>query len=89
MPDTAVPSVTTTDPLTPHVGAVLHGLILSPDMPDAAVDAVRAALAEHLVVILPDQDLSAADLKGVRPSVMSCPSVESASSGRMRAQSAS
>ena len=51
------------EPLTPHIGAVLHGTELRPDMDEQAVQSIKAALADHLVVILPDQDLSAADLR--------------------------
>lgn len=55
----------TIEPLTPHIGAVHHGLRLHPDMSDADVAALRATLAEHLVVIVPEQELSAAGLKTV------------------------
>ena len=53
----------TIEPLTPHLGAVLRGVRLS-GRPDADTFArVRAALDRHLVLVLEDQALSAAELR--------------------------
>ena len=51
------------EPLTPHVGAVLHGVTLTPDAPEHTIDAIREALAQHLVVVLPKQALDAVALR--------------------------
>ncbi len=50
-------------PLTPHLGAVLHNITLSAAPDDATLDALRAALANHLVVVVKGQQLSAAELR--------------------------
>lgn len=49
--------------ITPHIGATLHGVTLSPDMDPASIDTVQSAIDNNLVVVLPNQDLSAADLR--------------------------
>jgi taurine dioxygenase len=45
-------------PISPVIGAEIHGLDLSLPLGDAVVAQVRAALAHHLVLFFPDQDLS-------------------------------
>ncbi|MEM7170526.1 MAG: TauD/TfdA family dioxygenase [Pseudomonadota bacterium] len=50
-------------PLTPHLGAVLSGLTLSGQPDPATLKILRTALAEHLVLVIPDQDLSPAVLR--------------------------
>jgi taurine dioxygenase len=54
--------VVTTDidirPISPHIGAEIHGLDLAHPLGDAVVAQVRAALNHHLVLFFPDQDLS-------------------------------
>ena len=44
--------------LTPHIGAVLHGIDLSRDLSNAEYDAIHEALMTHLVIFFRDQDLS-------------------------------
>lgn len=51
------------EPMTPHLGGVLHGVQLHPDMDDASLSAVTNALADRLVVVLPDQSLTPAALR--------------------------
>ncbi len=51
------------EPITPNLGAVLSGLRLSGKPSQATVAAVKAAIAEHLVLVLEDQDLSPAALR--------------------------
>ena len=50
-------------PLTPHIGAVLSGLRLSAAPDERTLATVRAAIAEHLVLVLPDQDLTPTALR--------------------------
>ena len=45
-------------PISPVIGAEVHGLDLARPLGDAVVAQVRAALAHHLVLFFPDQDLS-------------------------------
>ena len=45
------------EPLTPTIGAEIHGINLSRALSDAEIDAVRRALLEHLVVFFRDQHL--------------------------------
>jgi taurine dioxygenase len=49
-------------PLGPALGAEITGLDLSRPVDDATRDALNEALAEHIVLIFPGQDLSAAQL---------------------------
>ena len=49
--------------ITPHLGAVLTGVRLSGAPAPATVAAIEAAMAEHLVLVLEDQALSAAALR--------------------------
>ena len=51
------------EPLTPHLGAVLRGVRLSGDPGEETVATVRAAMDRALVVVLEDQELSAAELR--------------------------
>lgn len=44
-------------PLSPNIGAEIHGLDLSRPLGEAVVAAVRAALGKHLVLFFYDQDL--------------------------------
>jgi taurine dioxygenase len=68
MPDATVErpaakAAPTTKPITPHIGALLSGVALS-DAPDEETLAViRAALAEHLVLVFDDQKLTPRDLR--------------------------
>ena len=50
-------------PLTPHVGAVLPGVTLGATPDPETLAAIRAALARHLVVVVENQDLTAAALR--------------------------
>ncbi len=50
-------------PITPHIGAVLRGVRLSAAPDEATLTAIRAALAEHLVLVIEDQALTPADLR--------------------------
>jgi len=52
-----------TEPITPHVGAVLRGVTLSAAPDTASLAAIRAALARHLVLVVEDQELSPANLR--------------------------
>ena len=45
-------------PLTPTVGAEIHGIDLSRALPEAEVQAVRGALLEYLVVFFRDQEIT-------------------------------
>ncbi len=45
-------------PVTPHVGAEVHGLDLSRPLDPPIVAAIRAALGQHLVLFFPEQELS-------------------------------
>lgn len=51
------------EPITPHVGAVVRGVTLGGDMAEHDLMAVREALARHLVVVVPEQELSAEALR--------------------------
>ncbi len=53
----------TVEPLTPGVGAILRGVRL--DGSRSAVDALRNALGQHLVVVVPEQDLSPTELRAL------------------------
>ena len=44
-------------PIAGALGAELHGIDLSIDLPDATIAAIRRALLEHLVIFFRDQDL--------------------------------
>jgi taurine dioxygenase len=50
-------------PLAPGIGATLSGVTLDTAPGDAVLAALRAALARHLVVVVPDQSLCAAELR--------------------------
>ncbi len=50
------------DPVTPAIGAVISGVDLSQDLPDAIVAEIRRAYLEHLVVFFRDQQLDPASL---------------------------
>lgn len=45
-------------PVSPNIGAEVHGLDLSRPLGDDLVAAVRAALVQHLVLFFPDQELT-------------------------------
>jgi len=51
--------------LTPHLGARVRGLTLSPDMSSQTRDAVRGFVDQHYVVAFSDQALNPVDLRGV------------------------
>lgn len=61
MPDTIEGPIL--EPITPSLGGVLRGVRLAPDMPDGDVARVQEAIADRLVLVLPDQDLDAAALR--------------------------
>jgi taurine dioxygenase len=44
-------------PVSSAIGAELHGIDLSSDLPDSTIAALRQALLEHLVIFFRDQDL--------------------------------
>ena len=56
----ASPSV---KPISPILGATLHGLNLSANADAELIDFISSAMAKHLVVVIPQQDLSAKSLK--------------------------
>ena len=51
------------EPLTPTIGAEIHGVDLSQALSDAQIKAIRRALLEHLVVIFRDQQLDPRSLE--------------------------
>ncbi|HEY3845354.1 MAG TPA: TauD/TfdA family dioxygenase [Acidimicrobiales bacterium] len=53
------------EPVAGALGATVRGLQLSEVADDQELDGLRRALADHLVVFLPDQDLSLDDLERV------------------------
>lgn len=44
-------------PISGAIGAELHGIDLSTDLPDGTIAAIRQALLDHLVIFFRDQDL--------------------------------
>ena len=46
-------------PITPHIGAEVHGVDLAEPLDAATIAAIRAAWLEHLVVFFPGQHLDA------------------------------
>ncbi len=59
----AAKAAATVKPITPHVGAVLSGVVLSNSPDEEALALVRTALAEHLVLVFEDQKLTPRDLR--------------------------
>jgi len=57
------PIAWTAKPITPHIGAVLSGVRLSGEPNPAMVAAVSEAIADHLMLVIEDQDLSATALR--------------------------
>ncbi len=57
---TAAPTV---EPITPHLGAVLRGITLSGSPDPKTLAAIRDALARHLVLVIPGQELTPAALR--------------------------
>ena len=55
--------IDTPRPITPHVGAVLRGVELTGAPGQETLDAIRAALANHLVLVFEDQALTPATLR--------------------------
>ncbi|MEZ5649471.1 MAG: TauD/TfdA family dioxygenase [Burkholderiaceae bacterium] len=53
----------TVDPLTPTIGAEIHGLRLNEPLDEQTRDEIRRAWLEHQVVFFRDQDLDPASLK--------------------------
>ena len=53
----------TVEPITPHLGAVLRGITLSGSPDPETLAAVGDALARHLVLVIPDQELTPAALR--------------------------
>ena len=51
------------DRIAPDIGSVLHGVRLSARPDPCVISTIRAAIAHRLVLVLPDQDLSAAALR--------------------------
>ena len=51
------------EPITPHLGAILRGMRLSACPDERTLTTLRAALARHLVLVIEDQALSAAELR--------------------------
>lgn len=47
-------------PLTPMIGATIHGVDLSHELDDATFEDIHKAFLEHLVIILPDQKITPA-----------------------------
>ena len=52
-------------PITPHLGAVLSGIALSGSLDEETLAVMRVALAEHLVLVFDEQNLTARDLRDV------------------------
>ena len=50
-------------PIAPHIGAVLRGITLAASQDETSLAAIRSALARHLVLVLPEQDLSSVALR--------------------------
>ena len=48
----------TVEPLTPTIGATIHGVDLSRPLDDQAFDEIHHAWMEHLVVFFRDQELT-------------------------------
>lgn len=46
------------EPLTPHIGAIIHGVNLAQGLSNAQFDAVHEALLKHCAIFFRDQDLS-------------------------------
>jgi len=64
MPDDAGRSSgVSVNPITPHVGAFLAGVRLGDAPDEVTIAAIRAAIAEHLVLVIEDQDLSPRQLR--------------------------
>jgi taurine dioxygenase len=53
----------TIEPVTPHLGAVVRGLRLTVAPGRSTLEAIRDALAEHLVLVFEDQSLRPAELR--------------------------
>ena len=51
------------DRIAPGIGSMLHGVRLSARPDPYVISTIRAAIAHRLVLVLPDQDLSAAALR--------------------------
>ena len=51
------------EPVTPHLGAVVRGLRLTASPDRSTLGTIRAAIAEHLVLVFEDQSLTAAELR--------------------------
>ncbi len=52
-----------TSTIAPRIGALLHGVTLSASPGDVTLAAIRAALARHLVLVIPNQALTPAELR--------------------------
>ena len=59
--DSIIPFTTT--PIAPTLGARVTGLDLAANRDNATISTLKAALAEHLVLFLPGQDLSPLELR--------------------------
>ncbi|MEY2926943.1 MAG: hypothetical protein RL367_1420, partial [Pseudomonadota bacterium] len=47
-------------PLSPGIGAEIHGVDLAQDLPDVTIAAIRACLLDHKVIFFRDQDITRA-----------------------------
>lgn len=68
MPDTAMDARLSEEGvvrMTPHIGATIRDITLSPDMSDETVSRFEAAMANYQLVRLPEHDLDAAALRDV------------------------
>lgn len=58
-PESAISSSSISiEPLTAHIGAVVHGVDARTTVPDDVMREIRAALDAHLVLFFPEQDLT-------------------------------
>jgi len=60
---TTVPLASAPAPIAPRIGAMLGGVRLAATPPEDVLTALRAALAHHLVLVIPNQKLKATELR--------------------------
>lgn len=57
------PETNNPTPIAPHLGALLRGVKLGAPLDEVSLAVIRSALAHHLVLVLPDQDLTPVALR--------------------------
>ncbi len=55
----AAPALIETRPMSPHIGAEIHGVDLRQEQSDDVISAIRQALLDHRVIFFRDQDITA------------------------------